>query len=190
MNKREVKYWMLVASKNHVLRGIQEKIAQACHGKAQPLNRMQVGDGIIYYSPKLEFEKDIPCQEFTAVGFVSGKEVYTYDMGNGFIPFRRNIRYLNANSISIKPFIEKLNFIKNKKQWGYSFRFGAFEISAEDFQLISTAMSGLKCEETAVITHKQKLGSVKQHPFFGMSKNEIRPVEEVMNELRRDRYKA
>ena len=140
MNKRDVKYWMLVASKNHVLRGIQEGIAQACHGKAQPLKRMQVGDGIIYYSPKLEFEKDIPCQEFTAVGFVSGEEVYAYDMGNGFIPFRRNIRYLNAKSISIKPFIEKLNFIKNKKQWGYSFRFGAFEISADDFQLISEAM--------------------------------------------------
>lgn len=140
MNKRGINYWILVASKNHVSVGVQEGIAQACHGKAQPLKRMQAGDGIIYYSPKLEFEKTIPCQEFTAVGFVSGEEVYPYDMGNGFIPFRRNIRYLNAKPISIKPFIEKLNFIKNKKQWGYSFRFGAFKISAEDFQLISEAM--------------------------------------------------
>ena len=131
---------MLVASKNHVLRGVKEGIAQACHGKAQPLKRMQVGDGIIYYSPKLEFENTIPSQEFTAVGFVSGEEVYSHDMGNGFIPFRRNIRYLNAKSISIKPFVEKLNFIKNKKQWGYAFRFGAFEISADDFKLISEAM--------------------------------------------------
>jgi EVE domain len=140
MKKRDIKYWMLVASKNHVLRGIQEGIAQACHGKAQPLKRMQVGDGIIYYSSKLEFGKDFPCQEFTAIGFVCGEEIYVYNMGDGFIPFRRDIRYLKAKPVSIKPFIEKLNFIKNKKQWGYSFRFGAFEISAADFQLISEAM--------------------------------------------------
>jgi len=53
------KYWMLVASKNHVQLGIQSGIAQACHGKAHPLKRMSVGDGIIYYSPKQEFETNI-----------------------------------------------------------------------------------------------------------------------------------
>ncbi len=140
MNKRGIMYWMLVASKNYVLRGIQEGIAQACHGKAQPLTRMQIGDGIIYYSPKLEFEKDIPCQEFITVGFVSGEEVYAYDIGNGFVPFRREIQYLKVKPVPIKPLLEKLNFIKNKKQWGYSFRFGIFEISSEDFQFIFEAM--------------------------------------------------
>jgi hypothetical protein len=30
MNKKNQRYWMLVASKNHVLRGIEEGIAQAC----------------------------------------------------------------------------------------------------------------------------------------------------------------
>jgi transposase len=42
MNKQIHKYWMLVASKNHVTRGVEEGIAQACHGKAQPLNLMEV----------------------------------------------------------------------------------------------------------------------------------------------------
>ena len=137
------KYWMLVASKNHVHRGINEGIAQACHGKASPLKRMSVGDGIIYYSPKLEFEKNIPCQEFTAIGIVSGEKVYSYDMGNGFIPYRRNIKYLLAQPVQIKPLVVKLKFITDKKQWGYKFRFGAFEIPDIDFQLIANAMKAI-----------------------------------------------
>lgn len=140
MKKAIHKYWMLVASENHVLRGIEEGFAQACHGKAQPLKRMKVGDGIIYYSPKFEFEKSAPCQEFTAIGIVSGEEVYTYDMGGGFVPYRRNIHYVNAHAIQIKPLIENLRFITDKKQWGYKFRFGAFEISEHDFKLIAKAM--------------------------------------------------
>jgi EVE domain-containing protein len=143
MNKKIHKYWMLVASKNHVTRGVEEGIAQACHGKAHPLKRMNVGDGIIYYSPKLEFEKNISCQEFTAIGLVSGEEVYPYDMGNGFIPYRRNIKYANAHPVQIKPLIGKLQFITNKKQWGYKFRFGAFEISEIDFQLIAKEMRAI-----------------------------------------------
>lgn len=140
MNKKIHQYWMLVASKNHVLCGVKEGIAQACHGKAQPLKRMSMGDGIIYYSPKLEFEKNIPCQEFTAIGLVSGEEVYAHDMGNGFIPYRRNIQYVDANPVQIKPLIEKLQFVTDKKQWGYKFRFGAFEISEIDFKLIAKEM--------------------------------------------------
>lgn len=140
MSTKIHKYWMLVASKNHVLRGVKEGIVQACHGKAQPLKRMSIGDGIIYYSPKLEFENNIPCQEFTAIGFVSGEDVYAYDMGNGFIPYRRNVRYVDANPVQIKPLIEKLQFVSDKKQWGYKFRFGAFEISEIDFKLIAKEM--------------------------------------------------
>lgn len=61
-------------------------------------------------------------------------------MGNGFIPYRRNIRYVDAHPIQIKPLIEKLEFVTDKKQWGYKFRFGAFEISKIDFKLIAKEM--------------------------------------------------
>ena len=46
-------------------------------------------------------------------------------------------------------------------------------------------------KETALMTplHKKKTGSVKQHPFFGMLKDDIRSVEEMMKELRGDRYR-
>lgn len=134
---------MLVASKNHVSHGVKEGIAQACHGKAFPLKRMNIGDGIIYYSPKLEYEKDIPCQEFTAMGVVCGEEVYPYDMGGGFIPYRRRIKYVEANCVQIRLLIEKLQFIDDKNRWGYKFRFGAFEIAEIDYQLIASAMRAI-----------------------------------------------
>lgn len=137
------KYWVLVASKNHVLIGIKEGFAQACHGKAMPLKKMSHGDGIIYYSPKMEFGRNLSCQEFTAIGFVSDDIIYAHDMGRGFVPHRRNIRYINAKPIEIRPLIDKLNFISDKKSWGYRFRFGAFEISKADFELIATEMNAV-----------------------------------------------
>jgi len=36
--------------------------------------------------------------------------------------------------------IDSLGFIKNKKSWGYAFRFGFFEISERYFDLISATM--------------------------------------------------
>ncbi|RZK52785.1 MAG: EVE domain-containing protein, partial [Pedobacter sp.] len=42
--------------------------------------------------------------------------------------------------LSIIPLIDDLNFIQNKKSWGYPFRFGFFEINQHDFDLISTQM--------------------------------------------------
>lgn len=140
MSASTQKYWMLVASKNHVQRAIEEGIAQACHGKAYPLKRMNVGDGIIYYSSKLEYQEPASCQAFTAMGRVVGETVYQHDMGNGFVPYRRDIEYVNANAVDIKPLIEQLHFIKDKRRWGYPFRFGAFGISQVDFELIANAM--------------------------------------------------
>lgn len=135
-----MKNWMLVASKEHVLIGVRDGFAQACHGKASPLKRMSVGDNIIYYSPKHFFGQSTPCQEFTAIGQVIGQDVYSYDMGNGFVPYRRNIQYQPVQPVPIKPLISQLEFIKDKQRWGYPFRWGAFEIYQSDFELITDEM--------------------------------------------------
>jgi len=42
--------------------------------------------------------------------------------------------------VSILPLINDLDFIQNKKSWGYPFRFGFFEIKQHDFDLISSQM--------------------------------------------------
>lgn len=138
MNK--TKYWVIVASKDHVKNGIAEGIAQACHGKASPLRRMKKGDFMLYYSGKLVFGKEEKCQEFTAIGQVKDDEVYQFQMSPNFCPSRRNITFFEHQDLSILPFINDLEFIPNKKSWGYPFRFGFFEINEHDFQLISSKM--------------------------------------------------
>lgn len=138
MNK--TKYWVIVASKDHVKNGIAEGIAQACHGKASPLRRMKKGDFILYYSGKLVFGKEEKCQEFTAIGQVKDDEVYQFQMSPDFCPSRRNITFFEHQDLSILPLINDLDFIQNKKSWGYPFRFGFLEINEHDFQLISSKM--------------------------------------------------
>jgi hypothetical protein len=137
-----MKYWIGVASKEHVQRGVEGGFCQLCHGKQQPLRRMSKGDWIIYYSSKEKFGDDIPCQQFTAIGTVIGDEVYQFEMEPGFIPYRRDIKFINAKDTPIRPLIEKLSFIKNKTSWGYAFRFGYLEMPQDDFRLIAREMLG------------------------------------------------
>lgn len=137
---RDLKFWMIVASKDHVKTGIAEGIAQACHGKAGPLKRMQPYDYVIFYSGKQTFGKKEKCQEFTAIGRVKEGDIYQHQLSEDFCPYRRNIDFLAGDEISIIPLIDDLQFIKNKKKWGYPFRFGFFEINQHDFKLISSQM--------------------------------------------------
>ena len=134
------RYWIVVASKDHVRSGIAEGIAQACHGKALPLQRMNKGDFVIYYSGKQTLGKPEICQEFTALGKVKDDSIYQVKLSDNFCPSRRNIEFYQSKDVSILPLINDLNFIQNKKSWGYPFRFGFLEINQYDFDLISTQM--------------------------------------------------
>jgi hypothetical protein len=138
--ERNTKYWIIVASKDHVKSGIAEGFAQACHGKSSPLKRMRKGDFVIYYSGKLIMWKPEKCQEFTAIGQVEDDEVYPIQLTPDFCPFRRNISFFEHQDVSILPFINDLEFIKNKQNWGYPFRYGFFQINTHDFNLISSQM--------------------------------------------------
>jgi hypothetical protein len=140
MINREIKFWIIVASKDHVKNGIAAGVAQACHGKSSPLKRMKKGDFVIYYSGKQILGKPDKCQEFTALGKVIDDETYQFQVSEDFCLSRRNIEFLQCNNISILPLIDYLDFIQNKKSWGYPFRFGFFEINNHDFDLISSQM--------------------------------------------------
>ena len=137
-----IRYWIGVASREHVRLGVAGGFSQLCHGKAHPLKRMEVGDWIIYYSPKECFEENAPCQKFTAIGKVIGEDVYPYEMSPGFVPYRRNVHFLKAADVPIRPLLDQLSFIKDKSRWGYAFRFGHLEIQRTDFTMIATAMLG------------------------------------------------
>jgi hypothetical protein len=145
-----MRYWIGVASKEHVSRGLAGGFCQLCHGKSQPLKRMSVGDWIIYYSPKQTFECNSPLQAFTAIGEVVGDKVYPFEMSAGFVPYRRDIRFRSdAQDAPIRPLIDQLAFIQDKKRWGYAFRFGHIEIQKADFELIAGRMLG--AEASAIV---------------------------------------
>lgn len=135
-----MKYYIAVASKDHVLKGVEGGFMQANHGKANSLKKLKEGDWIIYYSSKNFIDKDEKCQCFTAIGQIKDEELYQGIMSSEFQPFRRNVRFYDCKETSIIPLIEQLSFIPDKKRWGFPFRFGFLEISENDFQIIQNEM--------------------------------------------------
>jgi hypothetical protein len=140
MSEQAQRYWIAVASKDHVMAGVAGGFMQANHGKRSPLRRVQPGDWIIYYSSKLYYGQEEPCQAFTAVGQIQPGDIYTEQMGNGFEPARRDVVYYDCTEVEIRPLIPQLSFIQDKQRWGYMFRFGFFEITKSDFELITQHM--------------------------------------------------
>jgi hypothetical protein len=134
------RFWVGVASRDHVMRGVAGGFCQLSHGKSGPLTKIRPGDFIIYYSPREAMGEGEPVQAFTAIGEVAPGEPYQFDMGGGFVPFRRDVRFLDAQDAPIKNLLDRLSFTKGRKSWGYAFRRGAFEIAAEDFDIIAEAM--------------------------------------------------
>ena len=135
-----MKYWINVVSRDHVRRGVDGGFTQANHGKPWALRKMQHGDWIIFYSPKTALGGGEPLQSFTAMGQVRDDEAYQVTINPDFKPWRRGVEYLAARETPIRPLIEELDFIENKKQWGYRFRLGVIEIDEHDFGLIYAAM--------------------------------------------------
>lgn len=134
------RYWIAVASHEHVRKGVSGSFMQVCHGKKAPLTQMTAEDGIVYYSPTEEFGGKTPCRAFTAIGIVQPKEPYPFPMSEDFIPWRRNVLFLPAKKVPIQPILTELSFIKNKQRWGFFFRRGFFAIPADDFRLIANHM--------------------------------------------------
>lgn len=134
------RFWVIVASRDHIGRGIREGFIQANHGRAGPLRRMQPGDGVVCYSPRTEYGGGEPLQAFTALGTIDDAPVVQGDMGGGFTPWRRAVTFAPAAEAPIAPLIPALDFIPDPRRWGYRFRFGSFEIGAADFARIASAM--------------------------------------------------
>lgn len=134
------KYWIAVACKEHVQNGKCEGIMQVCHGRVASLKRVKPGDWVIYYSPTEVYGQKAPYRMFTAIGQVLTGEPYQFKMSEDFIPWRRDVNFLEASDIAIQPLVDKLIFIKNKQHWGFVFRFGLIRIPEQDFCLIASAM--------------------------------------------------
>ena len=132
--------WVAVASAEHVAIGRAQGFMQVGHGKGAPLKRLHAGDRIAYYSPVRVLGGKAACQAFTAVGVVRDERVYQGDMGGGFLPFRKDVDWFEAQEAAIRPLLESLSFTSGKSNWGYAFRFGLLKVTEADMDLIVRAM--------------------------------------------------
>ena len=139
-----VRYWLLVAARDHVRRGVAGGFCQANHGKPTNLRRLRRGDGVVFYSGKEMMEGKTPLQAFTAIGRVADDEPYQVSVTPDFEPFRRNVAFVNSQDVPIATLLAELSFIPNKTNWGITFRFGFLEIPEADFNQIAARMTGTK----------------------------------------------
>ena len=138
------RYWLAVVSADHARRGREQGIMQVGHGKGGPLKRPRAGDGVVYYSPTVAMGGKERLQAFTSIGVVADERVYQVDMGGGFRPFRRDVRFVEAKEVSILPLLDALDLTRGKRNWGYPFRLGFLEITQHDFETISAAMGSFR----------------------------------------------
>lgn len=114
---------------------------QVGHGKLAPLERIAPGDRVAYYAPATVFGGADKLQSFVSIGVVQKGEPYEVDMGDGFVPWRRDVSYVASHEASILPLIDHLDFVEGPKRWGAKFRFGLFDVSDHDIHLIAGAMN-------------------------------------------------
>lgn len=135
--------WIAVASAEHARRGCavpERGYMQVCHGKCAPLKRVAPGDRVAYYAPTITMGGKDKLQSFVSIGVVQVGVPYEFDMGAGFVPYRRDVAYVPAQEAPIAPLLEQFEFVEDRARWGYKFRFGLFKVSDADMRLIAGAM--------------------------------------------------
>lgn len=135
--------WIAVASAAHARMGCADPAQgymQVCHGKCAPLKRVQPGDRVAYYAPTVTMGGKDRLQSFVSIGLVQSGVPYAFDMGGGFVPYRRDVAYVAAQEAPIAPLLDDFAFVEDRTRWGYKFRFGLFSVGDGDMRLIARAM--------------------------------------------------
>ena len=134
------KFWYGVVSRDHSKHAEAGGYCQAGSGRKGPLARMADGDGIVLYSPMLQYDSKARCQRFTAIGTVAGADTYMVSLAPTFMPYRRDVRYRACQDAPIRPLLDQLRFTAGYTNWGFKLRLGHFEIDEADYLLLEHVM--------------------------------------------------
>jgi hypothetical protein len=137
-----LRYWIGVASRAHVRRGVEGGFAQLGHGRQAPLRRLARGDWLVYYSPRTSYPDGEPVRAFTAIGRVADDEPEQVAAGETFHPWRRRMSYLPSRDVPARELIDDLDLVPDRRRWGLVVRRGLAEIGRTDFERIALAMLG------------------------------------------------
>ena len=115
-----MRYWINTISRDDV---------QSGPSAVEPrLKRASKGDVVIFYSPRTGIHSGEQVQRFTGIAEVIAESPH-------------QATFVASTEAPVRPLIDSLDFIRNKKSWGVTFRRGFFEIAESDYQKIAAAMS-------------------------------------------------
>ena len=137
-------YYINTICREHVRLGVAGSFTQSDHGQTTGLKRLQRGDWIIFYSPRVAMDRAAArLQAFTAIGQVDDDEVYQMEMTPQFKPWRRRVKFESSSRSSpAKPLLGVLECTRDKgNKWGIVFRRGLFKISEHDARVIAGSMN-------------------------------------------------
>jgi hypothetical protein len=131
------RYWVSNAAQEHVHIVRDKGYTQINMGPREPLEKMNVGDWILYYSPTIYFEQLIPtCQKFTGIACVSDTRIYP--QGNQQPDhWRRNVDFYHCIPHHPKHFFGKVSFLPDNSNWIEILNQPILEIPRNDFILIA-----------------------------------------------------
>ena len=132
--------WIVVACADHVRRGVELGVIQAWHGGAAPLRRIVPASRVACYSPTESFRGRDPLKLFTAFGIVLDEDIFQVDLGNGFRPYRRRVRYVHACETSIRVVCDDPDFGLPEPEWDERLRLGLLRIGETSMDAIARAM--------------------------------------------------
>ena len=122
----ERRYWVIVVSRDHARRGVNDGFIMANHGKRAPLQRMSRGDGILIYSPTTTYPRGEPLRAVTMVGEVTGDAPEPSEVIVG--GFRRAASLREIEPLALGRVSDHLPVAR--------LRFGSFELHAADAEAI------------------------------------------------------
>ncbi|SER65589.1 EVE domain-containing protein [Tranquillimonas rosea] len=111
------------------------------HGRESLVRGLDVDDTVIYYAPKSDRD-GVPVQAFVAHATVTGAAPYETEFRPGLTGWVRDARFDDVREVPVKPMLDSLSFVPNKRNWGLTFRGGRFSIPPEDYARIAGAMLG------------------------------------------------
>jgi hypothetical protein len=136
-----IRFWMGVAQREHVLRGVRLGVAQVGPGLRRTLEELGEADGLVYYSPRTAPAPDGDrLSAFTAIGRIDPGRAYQEWPGPDR-PWRVRTEYeTDVVEAPIRPLLPVLDFSRDHRDWGFQLRAGLFEISRRDFDVIRRQM--------------------------------------------------
>jgi hypothetical protein len=134
------RYWIGVASRDHVKAAETGGFCQFCHGRETRVRELSAGDGVVYYSPRERMGEGALIRAFTAIGRVRPGTAYHAEQSGCFHPWRRAIDYQPTKEAPITPLLGQLSFSRENQNWRWLMRQGFLEITRADFDTIAIAM--------------------------------------------------